>query len=113
MQPRNVLCGHVFSAAVGVACRQLFLELPPWPGGTWFVAALAVSLAILLMQACDVLHPPGGATALIAVIGDASVHKVGWMFLLTPVFSGAAMMTLVALLVNNVPGSGRTYPQWW
>lgn len=33
----------------------------------WFWAAMAVSSAIVFMLLTDSLHPPGGATALIAV----------------------------------------------
>ena len=62
-QPRNLLGGHVLSALVGVACQQLFHST------LWLAAALAVSTAIAIMHATKTLHPPGGATALIAVIG--------------------------------------------
>lgn len=112
-QPRNVLGGHLLSACVGVALRQLLLELPGWEGGVFLVAALAVSLSILAMSAAGVLHPPGGATALIAVTGDASIRALGWWFTLAPALAGATILLLVALLVNNLPGSGRVYPQHW
>ena len=62
-QPRNLVGGHVLSALVGVLCYQ-------WVGGSeGLAAALAVASAIALMHLTRTLHPPGGATALIAVIG--------------------------------------------
>jgi CBS-domain-containing membrane protein len=58
------------------------------------------------------LHPPGGATALIAVIGGDKIHNLGSMYALVPVGLGAAIMLIIALLVNNIPKS-RKYPEFW
>lgn len=105
-QPRNLLGGHIFSAIVGVTCYQLF------DSHMWLAAALAVASAIALMHATKTLHPPGGATALIAVIGSAKVHNLGYLYALVPVGLGAAIMLAVALVVNNIPSS-RRYPEFW
>ncbi len=105
-QPRNLLGGHVLSALVGVSAYQLF------PNALWLAAPLAVATAIALMHATRTLHPPGGATALIAVIGGAPVHALGYFYALVPVGLGAVMMLVVALLVNNIP-KNRTYPEYW
>jgi CBS-domain-containing membrane protein len=64
------------------------------------------------MQATKTLHPPGGATALIAVIGGAKIHHLGYLYALVPVGAGAAIMLAVALLVNNIPAA-RRYPEFW
>jgi CBS-domain-containing membrane protein len=105
-QPRNVLGGHVLSAIVGVACWKL---LHPYP---WLAAAIAVATAIALMHATRTLHPPGGATALIAVIGSREVHELGFLYVLVPCTLGPAVLVAVALLVNNLPAS-RRYPEAW
>ena len=105
-QPRNVLGGHVLSALVGVSARFVL----PAPG--WACAALAVATAIALMHATGTLHPPGGATALIAVTGGPKVASLGYLFALIPAGAGAAVLLLVALLVNNVAKS-RRYPEYW
>jgi CBS-domain-containing membrane protein len=105
-QPRNLVGGHVLSALVGVACQQLFHST------LWLAAALAVSTAIAVMHATRTLHPPGGATALIAVIGGDKIHSLGFMNALFPVGGGALIMLIVALLVNNLPSS-RRYPESW
>ena len=105
-QPRNLVGGHVFSALIGVAAWQ-------WLGGTpWLAGAAAVATAILVMHATRSLHPPGGATALIAVIGGPQVHELGYWYALAPVGLGALVMLVVALLVNNLHPS-RRYPQFW
>lgn len=105
-QPRNLLGGHVLSAFIGVSAYNLL------PGLTWLAAALAVSTAIALMHATKTLHPPGGATALIAVIGSAKIHSLGYFYAVVPVGAGAAIMLVVALLVNNIPTT-RRYPEFW
>ena len=105
-QPRNLLGGHVLSALIGVCAYKLF------PANIWLASALAVATAIAVMHATKTLHPPGGATALIAVIGGDKIHKLGYLYALVPVGAGAAIMLAVALLVNNIPKT-RRYPEFW
>ncbi|OKY75369.1 MAG: HPP family protein [Desulfobulbaceae bacterium DB1] len=105
-QPRNLIGGHILSALIGVFCYQTF------HGQMWLAAALAVSTAIAVMHLTRTLHPPGGATALIAVIGGEKVHALGYLYALTPVASGAAIMLIIALLINNIPEK-RQYPEFW
>ena len=102
-QPPNLLGGHIFSALVGVFAFQLFSEQ------IWLAAPLAVATAIAMMQFTDTLHPPGGATALIAVIGGDQIHQLGYLYVLFPVATGAMLLLLVALFVNHL-APGRTYP---
>ncbi len=78
----------------------------------WLAAALAVSLSIAVMHATKTLHPPGGATALIAVISGPKVYNLGYLYVLMPAASGALVMLLVALLVNNLAPT-RRYPEFW
>jgi CBS domain-containing membrane protein len=102
-QPRNLVGGHVLSALMGVTVYQLFGQVP------WAAAALAVSLAIVGMQITKTLHPPGGATALIAVIGSPQLKALGYWYVLTPVLSGVLLLLLVALLFSNLSPT-RHYP---
>lgn len=105
-QPRNLLGGHIISAFIGVTASQ-------WFGGQpWLAAAVAVSTSIALMHLTKTLHPPGGATALIAVIGGDSVHNLGYLYVLMPAALGAGVMLVVALIVNNIPKT-RKYPEFW
>ncbi|NQU65070.1 MAG: HPP family protein [SAR324 cluster bacterium] len=78
----------------------------------WLASSLAVATAIAMMHATKTLHPPGGATALIAVIGSSKIHALGYLYVLVPVGLGAVIMLVVALLVNNIPKS-RSYPDFW
>jgi CBS-domain-containing membrane protein len=101
-QPRNLIGGHLICAFVGVTVRYLVPEI-------WFAAALAVSSSIVLMQITRTLHPPGGATALIAIIGSEKIKSLGYMYLISPVLSGVAILLIVALFFNNIT-SHRRYP---
>jgi len=107
-QPRNLLGGHIVSAVIGVTIYQyLALDVA-------LLGALAVSISIAAMHFTRTLHPPGGATALIAVIGSAEVHDLGYQFVLTPIASGAFVMLMVALVVNNLSSNPkRHYPRYW
>jgi CBS-domain-containing membrane protein len=105
-QPRNLLGGHVLSAVIGVACYQLLLS------HLWLASSAAVATSIAVMHATKTLHPPGGATALIAVIGSDRIHNLGYMYALVPVGSGALIMLAVALIVNNI-AKNRRYPEFW
>jgi CBS-domain-containing membrane protein len=98
-QPRNLIGGHI-------VCFQLF-------GGTlWLASALAVSLATAAMLVTKTVHPPGGATALIAVIGGPKVYAHGFLYPFVPAGLGALILRAVALLVNNL-SRNRRYPEYW
>ncbi len=101
-QPWNVLGGHAVSAIVGILMR----DLVPHP---LLAAALAVGLAIWAMHYLRCLHPPGGATALYAVVGGGSVDSLGPVFVLHPVLSSVSVMVLAAVAINY-PFAWRRYP---
>jgi len=105
-QPRNLIGGHVISAIVGVSCYKVL------GSQMWLASSVAVATAIAVMHATKTLHPPGGATSLIAVIGSSKVHALGYLYAVIPSGIGAAIMLLVALLVNNIP-QNRRYPEFW
>jgi CBS-domain-containing membrane protein len=64
------------------------------------------------MHLTRTLHPPGGATALIAVTGSEQIHALGDPFVLIPATPGPLLMLLVALPLNDL-ASGRRYPKFW
>jgi CBS domain-containing membrane protein len=102
-QPRNLVGGHVISALLGVTISRFMPDI------LWLTAPLAVSLSIICMQMTKTLHPPGGATALIAVIGSEKVKELGYWFVLSPVLTGTLILLAVALVFNNITNS-RQYP---
>lgn len=102
-QPRNLVGGHLVSAFIGVTVHKLAPDI------IWIAAPLAVSLAIILMQITKTLHPPGGATALIAIIGSDKIKALGYEYVFSPVLVGVLILLLTALIFNNMTSS-RTYP---
>jgi CBS-domain-containing membrane protein len=102
-QPRNLVGGHLISAFVGVTVHKLVPDI------IWIAAPMAVSLSIVLMQITKTLHPPGGATALIAIIGSDKIKALGYTYLFSPVLIGVLILLLAALIFNNMT-SKRQYP---
>jgi CBS domain-containing membrane protein len=102
-QPRNLVGGHLISAFVGVTVHKLAPDI------IWLAAPLAVSFSIILMQMTKTLHPPGGATALIAIIGSDKIKELGYMYVISPVLVGVTILLIVALLFNNMT-TNRYYP---
>lgn len=76
-QPRNLIGGHIISALVGVTIAKFCPDI------IWITAPLAVSQSIIFMQITKTLHPPGGATALIAVIGSEKIKSLGYLYVLS------------------------------
>lgn len=108
-QPRNLIGGHLVCAITGVVVHHLI------PGQVWLSAALSVSIAIVLMQITKTLHPPGGATALIANIGSPKIQALGYFYILSPVLSGVLILFFVAVICNNAT-KHRSYPhnkEWY
>ncbi len=105
-QPRHLIGGHIISAFIGVSAWKILFFAP------WLAAALAVSVSIAVMHLTKTLHPPGGATALIAVIGSPKIHHLGYLYALIPVAAGATIMLAVALILNNLAPT-RRYPEYW
>lgn len=103
-QPWNVLGGHVLSALIGVSCYRFVPD-------TFAAAGLAVGLAIGTMYYLRCIHPPGGATALAAVIGGDATHALGYGYVLTPVLENALVILAVAVAFNFL-FRWRRYPAW-
>ncbi|PAX08313.1 HPP family protein [Sphingomonas lenta] len=100
-QPWPVLGGNVVGALVGVAFAQALGTGP-------LAAGLAVGAAILVMSLARCLHPPGGAAALVAVIGGPAVVDAGWLFPFVPVGLNSALLVAAAWGFHRF--SGHSYP---
>ena len=93
-QPWALFGGQISSAIVGVSC---FLLIP-----NLFVAAgMAVGLAIGTMHILRCIHPPGGATALVAVVGSAQIHALGFEYVITPVLLNTLIIFAIAFIFNS------------
>jgi CBS domain-containing membrane protein len=102
-QPKNLFNGHLISAIIGVTCYKILGDY------VWIAGPLAVSLSIIGMQMAKSLHPPGGATALIAVTGGPSITNLGYEYVFSPVLTGIFILFIAAIIFNNITPK-RQYP---
>lgn len=96
-QPWSVIGGNTVSVFIGMACARLVPD-------TALAAALAVSAAIVVMFLLRCLHPPGGASALLAVL----VHAHDPRFALLPILLNSVLLVVVGMAYNTL--TGRRYP---
>ncbi|WP_373490108.1 HPP family protein [Parasphingorhabdus sp.] len=100
-QPWPVIGGNIISAFVGVAAARTIAS----PA---LAAGIAVAGAIFVMSVFRCLHPPGGAAALLAVIGGKSAASLGFLFPLLPVGLNSLLLVIVGLIFHRF--SGHSYP---
>ncbi|EGV52360.1 HPP family protein [endosymbiont of Riftia pachyptila (vent Ph05)] len=91
-RPWNLVGGHLVSAFAGVSC---YLLVP----GELLAASISIPSAMLLMHLFRCMHPPGGATAITAVVGGANVHALGYAFIVIPVFINAIILLSIAMAI--------------
>ena len=100
-QPWPVIGGNVVSAFAGVATAQLVDNI-------YLAGALSVSAAIIAMSVLRCLHPPGGGTALVPVLGGPAISALGYSFALTPVATNAFTLVLIGLAFHRF--THHSYP---
>ncbi|MDP7593193.1 MAG: HPP family protein [Litorilituus sp.] len=91
-QPWPLVGGHIISAFIGISAYYLI----PNP---ILASSVAIALAMLAMHHTGSMHPPGGATAVTAVIGGTSVHELGYIFVIVPVFFNSIILLSIAMAV--------------
>ena len=107
-QPRNAIVGHALAALVGISITKLFSLSSNFENLRWVAGALTCGLASALMTLTKTVHPPAGATALLAAV-DPQVERLGW-YLLPLVLISTILTLILSLLINNVQ---RQYPTYW
>lgn len=109
-QPRNLIFGHALSATIGVAITKLFLLLPEarFMELRWLAGALSVGTASAVMGITKTVHPPAGATALLAATSP-EVLAIGWWLIVLVLLAGVLMLTS-AMIVNNLY---KRFPLYW
>lgn len=100
-QPWSFVGSHFLAATIGVTCAR-------WVDSLWLAASLSVALTLFAMLRMHCLHPPGGATALVPVLGGDSVHQLGYQLVITPVALNVLVLLLLAWAVNR--SLHRKYP---
>jgi len=103
-QPWSIIGGHIIAAAIGVTCAKFIPD-------AFIAAPLAVGIAVGAMYYCHCIHPPGGATALSAVVASDEIQQLGYQFILTPVLINVAAILFVAFTFNYF-FKWRRYPAY-
>ncbi|CAM3820420.1 HPP family protein [Parendozoicomonas haliclonae] len=97
-QPKNVVFGHLITAAVGLLFVNTLAVTP-------LTLGIAVGFGLFLMLLLDVPHPPAGGNPLLLMMGG---HH-DWMFLLHPVLLGSVATVILATCYHRlIPG--HIYP---
>ncbi|SNX85452.1 uncharacterized protein MEPE_04161 [Melanopsichium pennsylvanicum] len=116
-QPKAFVGGQFLSALVSVCITKLFElnhnynpNLIDTPNSlVWIAGGIATGTALCVMILTDTVHPPGGATALLAATSPP-VIKLGWHYLPVVLLS-SVIMEVWAMLWMNL-GRAR-YPHYW
>lgn len=114
-QPWNAIFGSAVGAFIGVSTYRAFHHLATdFDDITFVAAACAVSLTVAAMHLTKSIHPPAGATALIAVMGSPRIHELGYMYVVFPAIVASALQVVLGTLLNNLSAaSSRRYPTAW
>lgn len=100
-QPWSAVVGNTVAALVAVAVCLVATD----PA---LRIAMAVGLAIFATILCRALHPPAGAVAMTVAMSPDPVQELGFMFALTPIAAGTALLVLIAIAYGRL--TGRHYP---
>lgn len=87
-QPKNVILGHLITAFIGV----FFVE---FIGVSQMSLAVATGLGVSGMLLTKTTHPPAGANPLLIMMSGQT-----WLFLLTPVLTGAVIIVLMGKVMQ-------------
>ncbi|KAL4870605.1 hypothetical protein BDV12DRAFT_165879 [Aspergillus spectabilis] len=105
-QPRNAFFSQLLASIIGVAIAKLFALNPSAHAKPEIAGSLACAVTTMAMILTNTVHPPAGATALLAA---TELQEVGW-WLIPIMLLGCSLMMTVALLLNNIQ---RRFPVYW
>ncbi|KAA8576495.1 hypothetical protein EYC84_006606 [Monilinia fructicola] len=107
-QPRNAILGQLFASIIGVAITKLFQLNADFENLRWLAGALSVGVSSAVMGLTNTIHPPAGATALLAATSP-EITEIGW-YLIPVVVLGSVLLVATACVVNNIQ---RIFPIYW
>ena len=105
-QPKNVLLSHLLCALVGVIFVTLF-RISQDRSIFFLVIGLAVGVAVLLMMAFKITHPPAGGNTIVVMLSQDS-----FQFLIFPIMVGAITIIIGGTIYNRLILK-KNYPLKW
>jgi len=105
-QPKNVILGHLLCAAVGVVFVTLF-KITQDRSIFFLTLGLGVGIAVMLMMAFDVAHPPAGGNVIVVMLAQES-----FQFLIFPILIGVVTIVIGGVIYNRIILK-KKYPLKW
>jgi CBS-domain-containing membrane protein len=91
-----------------VGISKLFQYDSDYESKKWIAGAVACGVASAFMLLTNTIHPPGGASAVLAAT-EPAITAMGWYFV-GLVMWGTTLMLIVGLVINNIQ---RQFPMYW
>jgi len=105
-QPKNVFFGHLLCTLIGIIFVTLF-KISQDRTIFFLAIGLAVGLAVLLMMALKITHPPAGGNTIVVMLAQDS-----FQFLIFPITVGAATIIIGGIIYNRFILK-KKYPLKW
>ena len=105
-QPKNVLLGHLLCAFIGIIFVTFF-KISQDRTIFFLAIGLAVGIAVMLMMAFEITHPPAGGNTIVVMLAQDS-----FQFLIFPVMVGAITIIVGAVIYNRLILK-KNYPLKW
>jgi len=105
-QPKNVLLGHLLCTLVGVMFVTLF-KISQDRSIFFLMIGLAVGVAVMLMMAFKITHPPAGGNVIVVMLSQDS-----FQFLIFPIMVGAITIIIGGVIYNRLILK-KNYPLKW
>ena len=105
-QPKNVLLGHLLCALIGIIFVTLF-KISQDRSIFFLTIGIAVGVAVTLMMAFKVTHPPAGGNTIVVKLTQDS-----FQFLIFPILVGAVTIIIGGVVYNRFILK-KKYPLKW
>ena len=105
-QPKNVFFGHFVCAFVGILFVTLF-KISQDRSIFFLAVGLAVGIAVMLMMAFKITHPPAGGNTIVVMLTQDS-----FQFLIFPIMVGAITIVIGGIIYNRFILK-KNYPLKW
>jgi len=105
-QPKNVLFGHLLCTLVGIIFVMLF-KISQDRSIFFLVLGVAVGIAVMLMMAFKITHPPAGANTIVVMLTQDS-----FQFLVFPIMVGAITIIIGGVIYSRFILK-KNYPLKW
>ena len=105
-QPKNVLLGHLLCAFIGIIFVTLF-KISQDRTIFFLAIGIAVGIAVMLMMALKITHPPAGGNTIVVMLTQDS-----FQFLIFPIMVGAVTIIIGGVIYNRFILK-KNYPLKW